>query len=207
MSKIAIKISKLTVLEKIGKIQTILSNSTNNPLVPGNADEVADLNTALTALVAANAAYEDARTACREALSERDAALATCVTKLFALAGVTEAITEGDETAILSAGFDVVAPRTPTQPLEAPQSVKAETNGSPGHTVVTWEPLPGAKSYQVQKTIDPDAQGGWETIATPTKAIANTNGVTPGTRAWYRVAGINAKGLGAWSEPTPRPVM
>jgi hypothetical protein len=85
--------------------------------------------------------------------------------------------------------------------------VRAETNGSPGHTIVAWDPLPGAKSYQVQKTIEPDAQGGWETVATPTKATCNTNGVTPGTRAWYRVAGVNAKGQGDWSEPTPRPVM
>jgi hypothetical protein len=59
----------------------------------------------------------------------------------------------------------------------------------------------------VQKSNDPDAEEGWVTVATPTKATCKTNGVTPGTRVWYRMAGVNANGRGPFSEPTPRPVM
>lgn len=207
MSKIACNVNKLIVPLKIVKGQDLITKGTNNPLVPGNTDESADLTTAQAALVAANNAYEAARTACKQALSARNNAVTAWLVKVYALAGVTEAITEGDETAILSAGFDVVSPRTPTQPLEAPTNVRAETNGTPGHTIVSCDPLPGAKSYLVQKTTDPEAEEGWVTVATPTKATANTNGVTPGTRAWYRMAGVNGRGQGPWSEPTPRPVM
>jgi len=205
--KIACKVSLLTIPEKIVKGQDIITKSTNNPLVPGNTEGVADLNTAQTALVAANAAYEAARQTCKQRMADREAATAAWTAKVNALAGVTEAITEGNEVAILSAGFDVVAPRTPPQPLAAPVNVRAETNGEPGHTIVSCDPLEGAKSYLVQKTTDPDAAEGWETVATPTKATCDTNGVTPGTRAWFRMAGVNARGRGPWSEPTPRPVM
>lgn len=207
MSKTVTKISKLTLLQKIAKVRDILLKSTNNPLVPGNTDEVTALNTAQVALVAANEAYQAARQTCKQAMATRDAALETMVNKLNALAGVTEAITDGDEVAILSAGFDVVAPRTPSQPLDAPTNVRAETNQKPGHTTVSCDPLYGAVSYLVQKTTDPNAEEGWETIATPTKATCDTNGVTPGSKVWYRMAGVNPAGQGPWSLPVERPVM
>ena len=207
MSIVACNVNKLTLPEKIQKGQDIISASSGNPNVVGNANAVADLTTAQTALSAAVAAYEAAKTACKEGMADRDAAVATWIAKVNALAGVTEALTDGDAAKILSAGFDVRAARTPTQPLAGPTNVRAETNGEPGHTTVSCDPLPGAKSYLVQKSTDPDAEDGWVTVATPTKATCDTNGVTPGTRAWYRMAGVNAKGKGPWSEPTPRPVM
>lgn len=207
MSIIASNVNKLTLPEKIQKGQDIISASSGNPNVVGNADAVADLVAAQTAMAAAVAAYEAAKTACKEAMADRAAAVAAWIAKVNALAGVTEALTDGDKAKILSAGFDVRAPRTPSQLLEAPTNVRATTNGEPGHTTVSCDPLHGAKSYVVQKSTDPDAEEGWVTIATPTKATCNTNGVTPGTRAWYRMAGVNASGRGLWSEPTPRPVM
>lgn len=207
MAKIAVKVTRLTIPEKIQRAQDIITKSTSNPLVPGNTDEVADMSAAQAALIAANNACVAAQTSCKEAMSARNAALAEWMTKLTALAGVTEAITEGDETAILSAGFDVVPPRTPPQPLGAPENVRAQTNGSPGHTIVSCDPLHGAKSYLVQKTTDPTAEANWVTVATPTRSTCETNGVTPGTRAWYRMAGINARGKGPWSLPVERPVM
>ena len=207
MSKIACNVRNLTIPVKIVKGTDLITKGTNNPLVVGNADEIAALTTAQAALVAANNAYEAAQTACKQAMSTRKAATAAWLTAVNALAGVTEAITQGDETAILSAGFDVVAPRTPTQPLEAPNNVRADTNGEPGHTIVSCDPLPGAKSYLVQKSDAPDAEDKWETVATPTKATCDTNGVTPGSRVWYRMAGVNGRGKGPWSLPAARPVM
>lgn len=207
MSKAVTKLSRLSILGKISRLQEILTKSGNNPLVPGNADEVAALTTATQALVATNDAYIAAQQSCKEAMAARKAALETAINKANGLAGVTDAITEGDAVAILSAGFDIVAPRTPTQPLGAPINVRAETNGKPGHTIVSCDPLPGAVSYLVQKTTDPDAASGWVQIAEPTKSRVDTNGVTPGTRVWYRMAGVNALGTGPWSEPAARPVM
>jgi hypothetical protein len=207
MSNIACNVNKLTLPEKIQRGQDIISASSGNPNVTGNAAAVADLVTAQTALSTAMAAYEAAKTACKEAMASREAAAAAWNAKVNALAGVTEALTDGDEAKILSAGFDVRAPRTPSQPLGAPTNARATTNGEPGYTTVSCDPLAGAKSYVVQKSNDPTAEEGWVTVATPTKATCDTNGVTPGTRAWYRMAGVNARGRGLWSEPTPRPVM
>ena len=123
------------------------------------------------------------------------------------LASVTEVATDGNAEYMESAGFDVVSDRTPPQDLPAPSNVRAQTNGRPGHTIISCDPVAGAKSYIVQKSNDPDAEEGWETVATQTKATCDTNGVTPGSRVWYRMAAVNATGRGPWSEPAARPVM
>ena len=43
--------------------------------------------------------------------------------------------------------------------------------------------------------------------ANSAKSMCDTNGVEPGKRVWYRMAGVNGRGQSPWSEPTPRPVM
>lgn len=207
MSHIAINISKLSIPDKIVKIQAILGKSTNNPSVPGNADEVADLAAALAALISANGAYEAARQTCKQMMANRETALATAVAKVGALASITELVTEGNAAFILSAGFDVRAEPTPVPELSAPINVRAETNGTPGHTYVSCNPLTDAKGYLVQKCPDPLTEAGWVTVAAPTKASCDTNGVQPGMKTWYRMCGVNARGQGPWSEPALRPVM
>ena len=47
----------------------------------------------------------------------------------------------------------------------------------------------------------------WGFALNCTTASANVNGAQPGQRYWYRVAGVNARGQGPWSEPACRPVM
>ena len=50
-------------------------------------------------------------------------------------------------------------------------------------------------------------EDGWEFATSCTTASADVNGAEPGTRHWYRVAGVNGKGQGPWSQPVCRPVM
>lgn len=207
MSKVALNVSKLPIADLIVVGADWVQKGTNNPNVPGNAAVLADFSTAQADLIAANAAYEAARQTCKQLMTARNSARAAWMAKGNALGAFTEVATGGDAEGIESAGFDVASGRTPTPLLDAPTNVRAETNGEAGHTVVSCDPLPTAKSYVVQKSNDPDAEEGWVIVATPTKATCNTNGVTPGTRVWYRMAGVNARGRGPFSEPTPRPVM
>lgn len=207
MGKIACNVSRLNIAAKEVKGREIIAKCTNNPLVQGIDEELAELVTAQAAMVAANDAYIAARSSCAEARAALDAAVAVWNGKVGGLAGVIEAVTDGDDGAILSTGYDLVAPRTPPQLLPAPSNVRAETNGEPGHTTVACDPVPGAKSYVVQKNADLSKPDGWVTVETPTKSTCDTNGVEPGTRAWFRMAAVNAKGRSPWSLPVERPVM
>ena len=207
MSIIAINVRKLALSEQILKGQDIITKSTENPDVPGNAAAVTAFSTAQTGLETAVAAEIAARTAVPPTMSARETARENWLEKLTALASFTQSATGGDMTKIESAGFSVRPPRTPPQPLPAPTNVKAKTNGTPGHTALSWGPLAGAKSYVVQISPDPITANSWEFSCNCTMAHVDVNGADPGQRSWYRVAGVNAKGQGPWSEPASRPVM
>lgn len=207
MGLITTNVSELPLAEKLVRGQEIITKSTANPEVPGNA-------AVLAAFVAVQQALEDAmneEVAARGAVTQkatvRKDALAAWITGINALAGFTESATGGMAAAIESAGFGVRGPRTPPQPLPAPEGVVARTNGTPGHTLLSWPPLPGAKSYMVEQSPDPMTGTSWSFACNCTTAAADLDGAEPGKRFWYRVAGVNAKGQGPWSEPSCRPVM
>jgi hypothetical protein len=207
MAIIATNTTRLPILDKLMKGQDIITKSTGNPNVPGNAAALTAFTNAQADLEAANTAYESNRQTGVQLLAARDVALLAWNTALNGLAGVTENATGGEAVKILSAGFDVRGPATPKPPLGAPTDLLAMTNGSPGVTKLTWSPLDGARLYVIQQNPNPTVDTGWAQVATSTKARCETNGVEPGSEMWYRVAGVDSTGQGPWSAPTSRPVM
>ena len=207
MSKITTNTSNLNVLQKCEKGQSIITKSTANPLVPGNTAALASFSTKQAALVAANAAVVVARETLSQLIIQRNTAEVGWDSEVALLASFTESATGGVAASIVSAGFGVRGANTPPQPLTAPESVVADTNGSPGNTKVRWNALAGAVSYLVQVSPDPITAQGWKTVATPTKSSCETDGIDPGKVYWYRVAGVNPVGAGPWSAPACREVM
>lgn len=207
MAKITNNTTGLNPLEKCEKGQVIITKSTNNPQAPGNAVQLASFVSTQDGLVNANAAVETARDTLKELVSARDAAEVVWDAELVALAGVTQAVTGGDATAILSTGFGVRGSNTPPQPLVAPGDVMAKTNGAPGNTKLSWKKLHDAVTYLVQRSAEPMTEGSWLTVATPTRASCEVDGAVPGKVCWFRVAGVNAAGTGPWSAPACREVM
>jgi hypothetical protein len=207
MAHVACNVSELSNNDQLEKGAEVIQKSTGNPHVASAADELAALVTAQAAYAAANAAYDAWETTREELKAARDTAKRAWMGAFGAYAGVVQAVTGGVAEWILSTGLGVRRKPTPPQPLPAPTNVRVVTNGTPGHSTISCDPLPDAKAYIVQKTTDPDAEGGWVTVANPTKATCDTNGVTPGTKVWYRICGVNPKGQGPWSEPAARPLM
>lgn len=206
MANIVINASKLNPLEKVTRGQDIITKSTNNPLVPGNATVLAAFVTAQQALDEAIDAEVAARTSVSAKMTARENAVEEWVTKVNALAGFTEGATDGDAEAIESAGFAVRAPRTPPQALPPPTRVMVETNEKPGYSDLTWDPVYGAKSYVIQSTATPNDPESWAYSFSCTASKAEVNGAEVGKPHWYRVEAVNAKGQSPWSEAAARPV-
>jgi len=204
---LTLNITDLAIDEKLSKGTFIITGGTNNPLVPGNGPSLAAFATAQANLDTADAAVVAARETLRLRIIERDAAEAAWNTKLRMLGGFTQWATGGDRTAIVSAGFDVRAARTPVPVLTAPENVQARTNGSPGVTKLTWNPLVGAVIYFVEQSPSPMTADSWTARAPSTKASCEIDGAEPGKEYWYRIAGVNANGQGPWSAPACRSVM
>lgn len=207
MANIAINTSKLPLPDKIGKGQQIITLSTGNPNVPGNTAALTAFSNLQADLVSANEAHSNAQRNLDELMSARNAALAAWSNGMVALAAFTQSVTQGDETKILSTGFDVRRAGTPMPPPAAPGPLTVKLNGSPGVTKLNWPSMPDAKSYLVEQSPDPMTDASWNQVDTPTKASCELEGAEPGRLYWYRVAAMNSAGVGPWSGPASRPVM
>ncbi len=207
MSKIVINVSSLTIADKLVKGQDIITKSTTNPNVPGNAAVLAAFTTAQAAFTAANAAYEAVRQQARQLMTQRDTAEEEWVTSINILAAFTESATDGDAAKIESAGFGVKAAPTPPQPVGQVENVKVTFTGMPGHSEVRWKRETNADAYVLERSPDPITATSWDNVGTVTEAKYEGNGTVPGQKYWYRVAGVNKLGQGPWSEPALRPVM
>lgn len=207
MSQIATNINGLTISQKLEKGATIITKSTNNPLVPGNGPALAAFSTTQETLDAANANVLAIRESLKLAMVQRDEAEAEWDGKCTGLANVTQAVTEGSEVAIISSGFSVRSANTPPQPVTAPENLTVKTNGSPGVTKLRWKAVAGAVNYYIQCNPDPAANTGWVQVGTSTKSYTEIPGATPGQVCWFRVAAEGVLGTGPWTEPARRPVM
>jgi hypothetical protein len=122
-------------------------------------------------------------------------------------ASLTEALANGDPSAILSTGFGVRGRNARPQHLPAPTQLRASTNGVPGRTELRWRGVRGATFYLIEMSLGPGIDGPWKQVLTSTTASCELDGAEPGKPAWFRVAAVNPAGPGPWSQPIPRPVV
>ncbi len=82
----------------------------------------------------------------------------------------------------------------------APANVRATDRAYPDKIVISWDPVPGATSYQVFRDRFPDG-----TFATPVGQVETTSiedtTATVGLAYWYRVRACHATGCSAPSQP------
>lgn len=67
-----------------------------------------------------------------------------------------------------------------------------------GQIYLSWDFQAGSTSYTVQRSLD---QITYSTISSPTAPNYLDTAVTDGVQYWYRVAGVNGSGTGAFSNP------
>jgi hypothetical protein len=207
MAIITTNTSRLSVVEKCERGTTIITMSTDNPNVPGNAPLLAEFSAVQDELYAAELAVMSARQTLAQMVIARDAVEKRWDGKIAQLAGFTQAATGGKATAISSAGFGVRGVNARPQPLPAPENLQASTNGFPGRTKLTWDVLDGAMVFLVEMTLDPNGQVDWKRMKTSTKTTCEVDGAIPGKPAWFRIAAVNPAGQGPWSVAAMRPVM
>jgi hypothetical protein len=102
---------------------------------------------------------------------------------------------------IESAGMDVAQNNT-TRVGEMPQVTGLFGTGGDGDGEIdlAWNRITrGLKSYVIQISEGATAPGAWNQLAVCTKSKFTAEGLTSGTRYWFRVAAVGTAGQGPWS--------
>jgi len=205
MAKIRLNLGSLTVAEKITKAQQIVTGMTGNPNFPTPSPPLTSITTAVTELSGADNDAQAARQAAKEKTSiktQKEDALDRLLTQV---AGYVESIAGDNEQMILSAGMDMRATGVATSdPPPQLQALAAAEGSHEGELDLTWDPVPSAKSYVIERSGDPVTPTSWVHSGVSTRASFTAEGLTSGSRYWFRVAGVNNNGRSGWSDPTTK---
>jgi hypothetical protein len=205
MSKIKLNFSRLPITQKVAKAQQIVAALTGNSNFPTPSPALTAITTSINDLDAAFAGAQIARQAAKEKTStqnEKEDALDQLIAKL---AAYVESIAGGNEALILSAGMDMrAAPVTSTSTPEQPQGLTTTPGDHDGEIDLAWDAVIGAKSYVIDKSGEPATATSWTHAGVSTRSTFTAQGLTSGSRYWFRVAAVNGNGQSGWSDPATK---
>lgn len=169
---------------------------------------LATLGTEITTATTKIAAQKAAAQTALQATSDRDAALEILKSLLTSLGSYVENITLGDAVKIQSAGMNVRGAAAPLGALGPVQNLTITAGDDEGELDLAWDPVRGAKSYQIQISPDPITPTSWTDVAPAGKSRKSLSGLERGARMWVRVRAIAPKeeNNGAWSDPAVKTV-
>jgi hypothetical protein len=200
MPRIRLNLKNLTIPEKLAKGRQIVTALANHASFDNPRPALADVTARLDVLEKAFDAVRFAKSEGATRVVAQENAEADVDQILTQLAGFVEAVAGRDDTLITSIGMETKASRSaPTIPGE-PQSVGAVAGTHEGVILLSWKPVPNAKSYTIEVSTDPAAPASWTHVAIATSAAKAINNLKTGTRYWFRVAAVGAGGQSGWSE-------
>jgi hypothetical protein len=182
------------------KLNTVKTAMTGNASFPTPNPPLATLTSQETTIRTKIAAIETARANLQTAIADADAAVATGVNYLNQEGAYVQTTSGGDPVKIQSAGFDVASAGGPVH-MSKVVNLGAAVGDSPGEVDLNWNPVSGAKSYEIQTSTTPDTESSWAFKESVTKSKATLNGLTGASRIWVRVRAIGANDKGGWSDP------
>lgn len=205
MPKLKLNLRKLSVPEKIARGREIITALTGNTNFPSPKPTLAAVTTVT----------DDLETAQQEQLAAKRTAVLKTMARdekedLFdstftQLAAHVESVAGDNEQLINSAGMDTRAPAVSSNaPPDAPQFLHITGGDADGEIDLNWEPVDGAKTYQIEKSPDPVTATSWTHAAATTKSKVTIDGLTSGTRYSFRIAAVGTNGQGAWSNPVSK---
>lgn len=204
MAKIKLGLNRLSIPEKIGLADTVITAMTGNANFPNANPSMADLQTKRNASDNKSKDYDSKKQALDLLLTERNNAVAELETALTSEAGYVESTSGGDDAKIQSAGMDIRAQAAPVGPPAQPQNLSATAGDNDGEVDMQWDSARGAKTYEIQTSPDPITATSWQHRSTVTKSSATIGGLPSGTRCWFRVRAVGSAGSGPWSDPATK---
>lgn len=191
-------VSRLSATEIVAKAQAIHDKMDGNAYFPTPVPALADYQTNIDALAAANAAVK--ANGGKAEHQAKQVALKVVLEDIKSLAAYVQNATAGDADRILSSGFDVVKAGSPIGELDPPRNLGARFTTMSGRAALVWEREYGADMHHVYMSTSNDPFN-WVLIGATTKSRFNADSLEPGTMYWFAVTAIGAAGESSKSEP------
>ena len=200
MKKVKFSLDGLSDAQSIQQCTSIKMAMTGNASFATPTPTLTAFGTLITTAQTKLTASDNAATASKQATADKDTAMDALRAAAVQLATYVELTAAGDESKIMSAGMDVRAARTPTAVPDMVANLSITAGDNAGELDLQWDPVAGAKTYEIQTSPDPVTVSSWASQPSVTRSKTVILGLTSGARMWARVRGVNAAGQGAWSD-------
>jgi hypothetical protein len=206
MAKVKLGLAQLSPDEVISLGNQIKTALTGNATFTSPNPTLTTLAMLITTATTKVAVQKASQLSATQATADRDAAMLALETALTSLASHVENVSGGDRVKIESAGMSVKSVAAPIGQLEQVQNVSITAGDSEGRLDLQWDPVRGAKNYQIQTSTDPNVPTGWSLKDTSSASKLSLTGLTSGQKVWLRVRAKASKNVhdGAWSDPATK---
>ncbi|HEX8494332.1 MAG TPA: fibronectin type III domain-containing protein [Pyrinomonadaceae bacterium] len=203
MAKVKLNFQRFSITEKLARARLIVEKMTANAAsFPNPMPALAAVTAAIDAAEQAHQNALEARALSKQrtaALEELEEDLDEMVRRLM---GYVESASAGREDVILSAGMEV---RDLPSPIGAvpgvPTSMSPTMGDQEGEIDLSWNAVPYAQSYIVDVSPSPATDDSWEQAAVVTTSSTTVQGLTSGSKYWFRVKAVGPGGQSGWSDP------
>ena len=200
--KVLLNFIQYSVAEKLAFYRAIVAKLTNNPAFPSPDVALADVKTALDSFEASIVAARNGGPAATSTMHDNEKAVDT----LFRhLAHYVDKIADGDETTLLSSGFQETK-----QPNTHQKPPLAVTDGNhSGSVKLVSKAVENAKAYiwQCAKGALPTSENDWLPVTTTTHAHYEMSGLTVAVTYYFRVAAVTPSGITDFCPPVAKLVV
>ena len=194
--KVLLDFAQFSVSTKLIFLRNIVLRLTNNPFYTTPDIPLADAKIALDLFEAAILAAKDGSHTAISAMHDHDKK----VTLMFINeAHYVDRIANGDETKILSSGFNISK-----QPVSIDKAVLTVTDGPYSGSVkldANTVPRSSAFVWKMAKGVLPADESGYELITVTTQSTYIVEGLTPATYCYFIVAAVTPEGLTDFCAP------
>jgi hypothetical protein len=201
MAKIKLNLQKLTDAQLILKAKDIKTKLTGNAFFPTTTPTLVNYGVLITAAETALADSDAANATAKEKTLVKNLALDALRRGTTQLGTNIESLSGGAPEKILSTGIDIKASKTPVGIPAQVVNLAVTAGDHDGELNAQWDPVPGAKTYEIATSPDPVTLTSWTKFKSVTKSAVVLTDLTSGARLWVRVRAIGAAGEGNWSDP------
>src|SRR5262245_43710246 len=207
MSKAKLGLKDLNPDQTVALANVIKTAMTGNANFATPNPSLATVGTAITTLQTSIAAYNSQVAGTTTALTTRETSLQSLRGLLTQLAAYVDNITGGDRVKIESSGMPVRNDPAPIGAMPAVQELVLEPSEFEGTLHVSWAPVRGAGSYEIQSSLDPVTGTSWVLREVSNISSLLVGGFTSGAKMWLRVRAVGADNeRGPWSDPAAKTV-
>lgn len=198
MSTVKLGLSKMNPADMTGYCQGIHDAIVGNAHYTTPLPTAATVQTAIDALVAANAAVSLNNG--RQEHSLRRVAQLALHGLMKQWQGYVQQASGGDADIIATSGFAVVERGVPHGEPVRPTDLGILDARKTGRIAMDWERPAGAQYFHVFRSTTSEPFK-WELVGVTSKTRYNSDGNSPGTFYWYAVSAIGAAGESSLSDP------